>query len=1030
MPINYLKTCHTLTKVTLVVGLILAALVGGFALRMQQGPMDLAFAKARVEAALSDAEKGYKVEIGSLGLSWPEITSPILLDLNNVRILQEGTTGLSINHVALNISELHLLRGRILPSAIVIDGPKFQLVQKDGSLNFFWEGKAESDEIKEEPKPQQSPREMRKAVRQFLERMVESHDIGALSALKHFELKQAVLTGQQFQQKSNKYIALVDISLQRHDLGLQGDLQVFLPGEEGEKAEIKSDILYRREQKDLTFTADIKSLNPARFMSFFPEQSFLMDQDVNIDGSVKAAFDQDLKLQLATLNLNVPQGNLKLKEVYDAPIPLKDIIFEMELNRPNNQLSIKNFQAIFNDIALQLKAEGKLEKRKLHLPLELNIAEIPLEKIPPIFPKSHLDSSAGEWLTQKLSNGRLHDLVLTADLHVMRDLETSKREFEVENTKLSFKAEGVTIKYSDSLMPVTNVVAEGVYENDTLKVDGKSGDIKDMTGRNVKLTMTDLSVQGGGKADINLDASGPLKTALQYVSDEPISVGDKLGFNIEEVQGSVDFNLQLNFPTVKDLPKEEVKAVLKGKVTDLVLPDVVRGLPLTGGPYDLGFQDGAITLKGSGQLSQRPITLDWLQYLDSEGRDFESKITAKITADDGLRDAFGIGLEDYISGPLPVDVVYIDKGVQATIDVKGDLAPSTLHIEPFKYRKEPSVAGDVSLKAYLKGENLEEVDQLHLTTQNFSFSNGRIRFKQLKNGDTDIAQGSIPKAKLGQTDVKADFEVTPEGVLKIVASGPVVDIAPFITVDKKSDDWKEPKEEIQKPQKISVTADKMLGDKGEVIGKSQLYLETDQQGEITRIEMDSKIGEGDMYLRFKPEEKTGKRTFRLESSDAGYTLKAFGLYDKARGGSMVVYGRPHEGDKKGNLYGTAQIEGFRVKSAPALAKLLGAMSLKGAQDLLKNDGLSFKKLKSDFEWRFRDGGNLLVIKDGRTSGSALGLTFEGVVNQAENEVDVSGTVIPLSKVNKAISDIPVLGDILTGGDCPVCRDLYNVWRSQ
>jgi len=91
------------------------------------------------------------------------------------------------------------------------------------------------------------------------------------------------------------------------------------------------------------------------------------------------------------------------------------------------------------------------------------------------------------------------------------------------------------------------------------------------------------------------------------------------------------------------------------------------------------------------------------------------------------------------------------------------------------------------------------------------------------------------------------------------------------------------------------------------------------------------------------------------------------------------------------------------------------MSLSGVQDTLSTKGVSFTKLEAGFEWRFRDEGNLLVIKDGRTSGSSLGLTFEGVNDMGAETIDISGTVIPLSGVNKVIGDIPLIGDILTGG---------------
>jgi len=135
-----------------------------------------------------------------------------------------------------------------------------------------------------------------------------------------------------------------------------------------------------------------------------------------------------------------------------------------------------------------------------------------------------------------------------------------------------------------------------------------------------------------------------------------------------------------------------------------------------------------------------------------------------------------------------------------------------------------------------------------------------------------------------------------------------------------------------------------------------------------------------------------------------------------RGGKITIYGVPEGGDVTGDLFGSARIDNFRVKSAPALAKLLGAMSLNGANDLLRNDGVSFARLESDFEWQFRDQGNFLVMKEGRTSGSSLGLTFDGSVDQAANQMDIRGTIVPVSGVNNIVGNIPLIGNILTGGD--------------
>lgn len=1021
MPVKYIKaslaSLNILTSILLILIIMAMSASAAFTIRLQRGPVDMDFAKERLEDALSDSEKGYRVEIGSAVLTWPSIRESILIELSGVKIIQQDMTGLSVDHVFLGLSGLHLLRGKLLPSVLVVDGPTFQLTHEDGSLNLFWQERGESVE-KSKEETSKTPRQMRRSLGGFLEKITDPkrHDIDALSALKRIELKKVVITGQDKKDNMLHHLALMDLLLEKNSSGLQGDLSVSLIGEDGRDSGLKSDVIYRRDQKDVTFTAKINNINLSRFADIFPDQSMLKNLDLDFNGHVQAAFDDKLRLQLADLLVSVPEGKIVVPGVYDTPLPLKNVVLSAYLNQPKNQLEVKNLEAIIADIPVTGKAIGHIERGKIHLPVEVSIAEVAMNDVQRILPESEKESSFGQWLTLKLKDGTLKNSLFTGDLYITRKSDIKTREVNFENPRLAFDFEDLTIKYSDTLMPVTQAAGSGFYEDDSLTIEGIKGKIGDIDGSDIKVKMTDLSVQGGGLADINLNGKGPLKTALKYLTADPINLDEKLDFDIEKVKGDVDFNLQLNFPTLKDLPKEKVELALNGKVTDLTLPGVVKNLSLTGGPYDLGYKDGAVTLKGKGQLDGRAIDVDWFQYFDSEGKDFESKITAKVSADEGLRKSFGIGLEDYISGPILVDVAYVDKGTLESVDVKGDLTPTTLQIKPFKYNKPASVKGDLSLKVFLKNNELQEVDSLKLTTKDFSIENARIMFRKYQNGETDISRGSLPNVILGKTKAAVDFEVSNDNVLKATAKGSVVDIAPFINTDKKPESWSKPKKDSDRPMNISVTADKLLAHEGEAFGVSKIYLEINEKSDLTRIEMDSQFGNGDMYLRFKPEAQSGKRTFRLESTDAGYTLKAFGLYDKMRGGKLLIYGSPHEGDLRGNLFGKAQVEDFRVKDAPALAKLISAMSLQGVDNLLKNEGLVFKKLESDFEWRFHDEGNLLVMKDGRTSGSSLGLTFEGIVNQGKNTMDVSGTVIPMQAVNSIIGEIPLIGNILTGGE--------------
>jgi hypothetical protein len=158
-------------------------------------------------------------------------------------------------------------------------------------------------------------------------------------------------------------------------------------------------------------------------------------------------------------------------------------------------------------------------------------------------------------------------------------------------------------------------------------------------------------------------------------------------------------------------------------------------------------------------------------------------------------------------------------------------------------------------------------------------------------------------------------------------------------------------------------------------------------------------------------------TLLLESSNAGTALAALGITDRVREGTLKVEAKPLEGGNPGDMQGLLVLENFSVVKAPMLAKLVNLLSVPGLLNLLSQDtGLKFARAESEIFWLNRAGGPVIQFRDGRTSGSSLGLTFEGEANTATDTIAIQGTAIPMSEINGLISSIPLIGDILTGGN--------------
>jgi len=104
------------------------------------------------------------------------------------------------------------------------------------------------------------------------------------------------------------------------------------------------------------------------------------------------------------------------------------------------------------------------------------------------------------------------------------------------------------------------------------------------------------------------------------------------------------------------------------------------------------------------------------------------------------------------------------------------------------------------------------------------------------------------------------------------------------------------------------------------------------------------------------------------------------------------------------------IENFKVIKAPAFATLLTLADLGGVGDLISGQGISFDVL----EINFQDNATTTVIEEILALGSSVSLHMEGYIEKKTGLVSLSGTLVPAKTLNRLVSKIPVVGNILVG----------------
>ena len=114
-------------------------------------------------------------------------------------------------------------------------------------------------------------------------------------------------------------------------------------------------------------------------------------------------------------------------------------------------------------------------------------------------------------------------------------------------------------------------------------------------------------------------------------------------------------------------------------------------------------------------------------------------------------------------------------------------------------------------------------------------------------------------------------------------------------------------------------------------------------------------------------------------------------------------------EKNGISNSILVIDNFKVKEVPALAKILTLASLQGIADLLTGEGIRF----TDFDMKFSTKNNFTEIEEVYAIGPAISLMMNGYIEK-DKITSLRGTLVPATTINRTISSIPLLGDILVG----------------
>ena len=176
-----------------------------------------------------------------------------------------------------------------------------------------------------------------------------------------------------------------------------------------------------------------------------------------------------------------------------------------------------------------------------------------------------------------------------------------------------------------------------------------------------------------------------------------------------------------------------------------------------------------------------------------------------------------------------------------------------------------------------------------------------------------------------------------------------------------------------------------------------------EKGKFTKISSKGNFGGNNFLDITMKEDKNNQRKYLEIYSDLTKPLLTeYNFFNGLTGGKLLYTSIIDKNKSNSKL----KIENFKVINAPGMVKLLSLADLSGLADIAEGEGLTFDVLEISME----KNKETLKLNEILALGPSISVLIEGY--QDPTITSLRGTLVPAKTLNKIISKIPVIGNVI------------------
>jgi|AmaraimetFIIA100_FD_contig_91_1801836_length_8742_multi_6_in_0_out_0_3 hypothetical protein len=494
-------------------------------------------------------------------------------------------------------------------------------------------------------------------------------------------------------------------------------------------------------------------------------------------------------------------------------------------------------------------------------------------------------------------------------------------------------------------------------------------------------------------ARVRFKLDGPVPAAAELLQMDRLRDASGAPFDPATTRGNMSALVALAMPLKPDLPPGSTNYAITVDALNFSADRLIMGQKVESPDLKISANNQGFVLKGDVRIGGAPASLEYRKLRGDDTAD----IHIQGMLDDSVRNNLGLDPTGTISGGIPIDVsgrIGTSAERDGRFAVRADLTSTQIDGFLPGWVKPAGKPARATFTVLTKPQSTRIEDLL------IEGAGGGVKGVVDLDGSGEVQSANFPSYGFSDGD-RASLKIDrlSDGSLRAVMRGDAYDGRGFLKTMAAP-----PRTAVKRPPAdvdLDMKLGAVLGHNGEALRSVELKMSR-RNGEIRSLGLMAKLGRNGVLTGELRGRAGARQVVQLESSDAGALFRFSDVYSRMNGGQMTtVMDAPTSANPV--QLGTVSVRNFAVHDESQLERAAGNQAP-------RNNNMAFSGLKVDFT---RSPGRI-ALRDGVVRGPVLGGTIDGIIDYADDEVHLRGTLIPLYGANNLLGQLPIVGLFLGG----------------